>query len=174
MNDSISRQAAIDALYDWERSYTWDEHCREDYDEKYIVSPSGVIEDLPSAQPERIIYANMSDKEFEKWLYEHGICNPNIHESIPCTSVPLLIDVAINELPSTQPERKTEWIPCSERLPEIRVDVLVTSCTGHVFVAERTNMDWNDWAGEWTFEMDDIIAWLPLPEPYKENKNDEG
>ena len=57
-----------------------------------------------SAQPEQIIYANMSDEEFERWLYEHGICNPNIHESIPCDAVPLLIDNAISELPSAQPE----------------------------------------------------------------------
>ncbi len=43
-------------------------------------------------------------EEFEKWLYGHGICSPNIHESIPCDAVPLLIDDAISELPSAQPE----------------------------------------------------------------------
>ena len=62
------------------------------------------LNEVPSAQPERIIYANMSDEEFERWLYEHGICNPNIHESIPCDAVPLLIDNAISELPSAEPE----------------------------------------------------------------------
>lgn len=70
-----------------------------------------IIEDLPSAQQQRILYANMSDAEFEKWLYEHGICNPNIHESIPCDVVPLLIDYAISEPPSAQPQRKKgKWI----------------------------------------------------------------
>ena len=65
-----------------------------------------VLTDLPSAQPERILYANMSDAEFEAWLYEHGICNPNIHESIPCDVVPLLIDNAISELPSAPPDKE--------------------------------------------------------------------
>ena len=56
--------------------------------------------------------SKIEDAEFEKWLYEHGICNPNIHESIPCDAVPLLIDNAISELPSAQLERKKgEWIP---------------------------------------------------------------
>ncbi len=54
MSDLISRQAAIEALFDWEMTYDWDEHCREeDPKPAYIVSPSDVIEQLPSAQPER-------------------------------------------------------------------------------------------------------------------------
>ena len=61
------------------------------------------LREMPSAQPERKIFEEMSDIEFEKWLYEHGICNPDIHESISCSIVPLLIDNAINEL-SPQPE----------------------------------------------------------------------
>lgn len=50
--DLIDRQAAIDALYHWEMCYTWDEHCREYRDLPYIVSPSKVIDGLPSAQPD--------------------------------------------------------------------------------------------------------------------------
>lgn len=54
MDDTISRRMAIEALYDWEMCYDWDEHCREeDPKPAYIVSPSDVIEKLPSAQPER-------------------------------------------------------------------------------------------------------------------------
>lgn len=54
MDDLISRQAAIEALYDWEMTYDWDDHCRkEDPKPAYIVSPSDVIEELSSAQPER-------------------------------------------------------------------------------------------------------------------------
>ena len=53
-DDLISRQAAIEALYDWELSYTWDEHCKEEYDSPYIISPSKVIDGLPPAQAEII------------------------------------------------------------------------------------------------------------------------
>ena len=58
---------------------------------------------LPSAQPEQKIYHSMSEEEFEAWLYNHGICHPDIHESIACDIVPLLIDDAINELPPAPP-----------------------------------------------------------------------
>ena len=56
MSALISRQAALEALFDWEMTYDWDEHCREeDPKPAYIVSPSDEIEKLPSAQPERWI-----------------------------------------------------------------------------------------------------------------------
>ena len=109
-NDCISRQAAIDALRYAQHRFTvadeaggmgtvkWSE------DVIYFAAAERVLSELPSAQQERIIYGNMSDEEFEKWLYGHGICSPNIHESIPCDAVPLLIDNAISELPSAQPE----------------------------------------------------------------------
>ena len=52
--DCISRQAATEALFDWEMTYDWDDHCREeDPKPEYIVSPSDVIKKLPSAEPER-------------------------------------------------------------------------------------------------------------------------
>ena len=92
MSDLISRQAAIDAIM----GEPTDAHYPSWYAER--------LEQLPSAQQERIIYGNMSDEEFEKWLYGHGICSPNIREPIPCAVVPLLIDDAISELPSAQPD----------------------------------------------------------------------
>ena len=63
------------------------------------------------------------------------------------------------------------WIPCSEKLPELRQDVLVTVKytgfmgmhgywikTGHM---EAENDWWGDCAGG------EVIAWQPLPEPYR-------
>lgn len=52
MTDTISRQAAIDALRDWEMCYDWDEHCREEPKEPWVVSPSDVVNKLPPIQPE--------------------------------------------------------------------------------------------------------------------------
>ena len=64
------------------------------------------------------------------------------------------------------------WIPCSEKLPELRQDVLVTVKytgfmgmhgywikTGHM---EAENDWWGDCAGG------EVIAWQPLPKPFKE------
>lgn len=103
MSDLIDRQGAIEAVrYTVIDGYGSD-HGLIDSDVVYEV-----LEELPSAQPEKKVFGNMSDEEFEKWLYEHGICHPDIHESISCDVVPLLIDNAINELPSVQ--RRGKWI----------------------------------------------------------------
>ena len=75
-----------------------------------------------------------------------------------------------------QDEKENGWIPVSERFPEIKMPYeecyLVTdgrfcwmayyTCEKEWIFAECTNcknkIDWTD-----------IIAWMPLPEPYKEN-----
>ena len=61
----------------------------------------------------------------------------------------------------------TRWIPCSERLPDMHDEVLVTA-RGEVSIA------WLYVDGKWRSNdmpqpmFKDIIAWMPLPEPYKE------
>lgn len=68
----------------------------------------------------------------------------------------------IYDLPSL-----SKWIPVSERLPEVRHNVLITD--GH-HVAEGQLMDSGDWMQyRWTVKRkhEEIIAWQPLPKPYK-------
>ena len=88
-------------------------------------------------------------------------------------------------LPSAQPEQR--WIPVSERLPEIKQHVLL-SCYGRVIYGRMISEDGN--SGYPVFEICDsvgekrpivlettvhsefttsrIIAWMPLPTPYRE------
>ena len=75
------------------------------------------------------------------------------------------LDVAIKAL-QTEPH----WIPCSERLPDMHDEVLVTA-RGEVSIA------WLYVDGKWRSNdmpqpmFKDIIAWMPLPEPMRlENK----
>ena len=59
------------------------------------------------------------------------------------------------------------WISTSERLPDIHnysAEYLVTLKRGGVFIGMFTETDGRSW---WTY--DDVIAWMPLPEPYKED-----
>ena len=64
------------------------------------------------------------------------------------------------------------WIPCSEKLPELRQNVLVTvKYTGfmgmHGYWIKTGHMEVeNDWWGDCA--GGDVIAWQPLPEPFKE------
>ena len=104
MDDMISREAAIDAINGLPKWIDTENGVCLRYVDVIAVF-------LPSAQPERKTFSSMTDIEFEKWLYVHGICHPDVCESIPCRIVPLLIDDAINELLSAQSEQKVgRWV----------------------------------------------------------------
>lgn len=50
--DLIDRTAAIEELYEWELCYDWNDYCRENSENPWIVSPGDIVDKLPSAQPE--------------------------------------------------------------------------------------------------------------------------
>ena len=106
----------------------------------------------------------------------------------------LLLRRDLRTLPSAQPEQR--WIPCSERLPEAEdcpMDCLVTRKSK--YIGNYTDMAVCEKNGMWTHEDwdaivlgdvedgkstglistrdDDIIAWMPLPKPYREERTEE-
>lgn len=92
--------------------------------------------------------------------------------------------IQIDALPSAD----TEWIPCNERLPNVEdcpMDCMVTRRSK--YVGNYTDMAVAEADGTWTHEDwkaitikgeatcistrdADIVAWMPLPEPYREEK----
>ena len=77
------------------------------------------------------------------------------------------IDEVIKELPSVTPQQ-TRWIPVSERLPEIIGYYMTTvDYEKHgLAIGPRyyhVDLGWED---------DCVIAWMPLPEPYKESEEE--
>lgn len=65
------------------------------------------------------------------------------------------------------------WIPVSERLPEKTDAYLVTNNTGNVaIVLYVTKKDYSFEAGWQVMHWIEILAWQPLPEPYKEASKD--
>ena len=72
----------------------------------------------------------------------------------------------LEQFPSAQPEQR--WIPCSERLPEKEGRYLVTCSRWGAW-----EVDWNIWHNKpnpsWFWE-ESVTAWMPLPEPYKEDE----
>ena len=84
----------------------------------------------------------------------------------------------IKDLPSVTPAPKMgRWIPVSERLPEDHLDVLVYLSTNRMTIAcyNSHRLPFRDKPIGWgvdvqisvhTFCSDDVVAWMPLPEPY--------
>jgi len=102
----------------------------------------------------------------------------------------------LDEMPTIEPETKHgEWIPCSERLPEFDEKVIAfVKNKDHerrfnmdgVYIAELKDKtpehdpegkgnfwglpgfdsEWTVWAWSY-FAEPDVIAWMPLPEPYE-------
>ena len=63
---------------------------------------------------------------------------------------------------------QTRWIPVSERLPEEDdKEYLVTMYSGGVYDVD-TSYFWHLDNGLSEWSMQGVIAWQPLPEPYKE------
>ncbi len=57
-----------------------------------------------------------------------------------------------------------EWINCSERMPQVMEDVLVTD--GEDVKAMWWNGNrWDSWIDKYAIDGDDITHWMPLPEP---------
>ena len=94
----------------------------------------------------------------------------------------------IENMPSAQPE--PHWIPCSERLPEDGTDCLVSvRCSKKVVVVDmatystdlfrvdkddffgnRGESGWYCLSSEYGYcKVLNVIAWMPLPEPYTES-----
>jgi hypothetical protein len=75
------------------------------------------------------------------------------------------------------------WIPCSERLPEECDEYMFTWVTSYApdkrfigFAEYDGAGEWDDTNGRWLFEdyiksYPDVkvLAWMPLPEPYRED-----
>ena len=64
-----------------------------------------------------------------------------------------------------------EWIPCSERLPEEYTEVLGCDRYGDTYIVKMYDTKiygnvWKQWGGG-ELRLACIIAWQPLPKPYK-------
>lgn len=62
--------------------------------------------------------------------------------------------------------KETQWIPCSERLPEDNTDVIVCFYSGTV--TEMRYWENGIFQGIYEHTTKVIVAWMPLPKPYKE------
>ena len=96
--------------------------------------------------------------------------------SLMCKELKGVIEV-LNRMPPAQ-----QWIPCSERLPEDNRQVLIYAMSVHYALAKYDEMRETDgtYKKQWvTFDawkpfytIKEVIAWMPLPEPYREDDHE--
>lgn len=101
-----------------------------------------------------------------------------------CRNCSLLYKEQVLELIDMTPTID-QWIPCSERLPEpnrhdaLNVDVYYLAQTefGDMIVASynesHEGTKWWEQIYSYRIFDDEIVAWMPLPEPYKEARTNE-
>lgn len=76
-------------------------------------------------------------------------------------------------------DRPQEWIPCEERLPSIGEVVLATweyGCKRYVTIAYQVSLrgvTYWDSKQQHEYKPLNVIAWMPLPEPYKKDEENE-
>ena len=106
-------------------------------------------------------------------MIDHGmsLINDTLHVNIPdAPEVNKIIYNGVEFVPGTQ------WIPCSERLPEKLTQVIYSYenyvgfgyTTDQDYNGEKTDLHWED------VESGALIypeAWMPLPNPYKEEED---
>lgn len=67
------------------------------------------------------------------------------------------------------------WIPCSERLPKEYGNYLITTHNGDVDVGTidpKKKGVWSACDADGFYWIREVVAWMPLPHPYKEDDHD--
>ena len=168
MHDLISRQAAIDALRNrWLKTINFD-GIGEDIAEECEIC----LRTVPSAQPD-VPDTNVEDLISRQGVLDYIDAMPSELTSDGRRMVRriTLTEYIADTLPSAQPE--PQWIPVSERMPRDGTWNIFTD--GKNISVERYKADAFDHFfpnGRW-FQLEDVIAWMPLPEPYKGGEKDE-
>ena len=112
----------------------------------------------------RLIDADGLKKCVLKWLPQDP-CGIEEKEMPFGTDICVSMLMEIDEQPTITLE--PHWIPVTERLPDVGCEVLV-----EMDDKVSISIGYVDPCGWWfvdfsTEERDDVIAWMPLPEPYK-------
>ena len=133
-----------------------------------LISRDEAIDDLHGKDPSRI----WDTADIEVWV--NGLPSVQPEPSIRTITAHLnRLDAWMNEITGMEDKTETKWIPCSERLPVLDEAVLATTAWNDITIAWRVGIDeWRIHEGNTNAETDDLIAWLPLPEPYKPQQED--
>lgn len=74
------------------------------------------------------------------------------------------IDSVLSIVSEVEAEYGNGWIPCSERLPENHNDIIICTANGYVNSGYYGTNGFGDMN---SYPYEDVIAWMPLPSPFK-------
>jgi len=166
--DIISRADAINAVCD-DCTLERKDKCKTD---GYCYEVINLMA-LPSAEAEPTVIRSktlMPTKDFKEWAKRVRETNPNA-VVIPC-------DAEVVSAEAVQ-----GWIPCSERLPDIKEHHVSEACLvycengAYGFAELEENIfgqvGWScEREDEYHEPLGEVIAWMPLPKPYKGGDNE--
>lgn len=100
-------------------------------------------------------------EEVIKCIKDGTWCGSSVAEKMIANGIPL----SSSENPNKS-EIMTGWIPVSERLPEIYLDVLLSLRSLDVEVGFRGSTEPYYYCHGGYIDPQNVLAWQPLPEPY--------
>lgn len=116
-------------------------------------------------------------KQLKETIIEIKDNNKFDHEDVSSICQFLANYMNILEEQMSNSESLNKWIPVSERLPENGELVLFSTKTGRVFEGgfynDKTDLQWYAFRNREFVYSSVVTAWMPLPKPYKEEKENE-
>ena len=124
----------------------------------------------------------MTNKETIAILQKEYLCvNRNCNIERSCAKCDLMMPnkepilQAYKTAIETLEKQEPKWIPVSEELPEEGKEVLTCSNGGFIeiqsFEDSSADIYWENQKGDWT-DIDEVIAWMPLPKPHKAERSE--
>lgn len=175
MNDMISRRAAIDAVHEeFDECTVWDESGEYTAD---VVER--ILDDVPAAQPTEASCWGCNCPKMERLKEQPIILFPK-ESAQPGEDIRAMCGEcdAWNQYKNyPQPG----WIPCSRELPKKDGQYNVTVKYEHVDGYEDIYSEHGEWVdGHWDAgyghcgRVEKVLAWMPLPKPYADEKDGDG
>lgn len=111
------------------------------------------------------------EKLRDRYQDKYGFCSDSVDygKTIGLNDAISIVNQLAEEYINTSTDTSSGWIPCSERLPEEEDYYLVTKEDDIAYSIDIAL--WNPhyhWSNNGFHKADKVIAWQPLPAPYKE------
>ncbi len=138
---------------------------------KYAIEYEGVNGKREFANTDKLIINGTLFEENDDAVSRNAVLKKIfLAETSPIGSNNILkeLSYSVENMPSVTPRQK--WIPVSESVPDYGVDVLCWTSYGHYKVCFRDYLEEKNKGNAWTtatFKPVEVVAWMPLPEPYK-------